>query len=149
MQQISLDKKTYLNFLLYFLVTILLKWRLSFTPLIIYYFLGGLVGIHLLTIFGRFFKNDTASLKNILAQVLIFILTIFALTSSTNYFGKGLVLALNLKYLLLQKEDLKIQKNLDSWVSLWNVKINGELWKSYLYLVIGLFIFFSLLFVLI
>ena len=77
-----------------------------------------------------------------LFQVIFFILTFFVMSSSQNFFGRGLVLAFYLHLLIDQMIDLMKINNLNNWFS----KVNLVLDKSQatLYWVLGII---SLLFV--
>lgn len=115
MQKYILENKVYAYSVGFFLVTTLLRWRLSPDLGIILYWVGALVGLHLLEFLETAVKMSPSPFRSILSQAIIAVLTVFVLTSSSNPLGKGLVLLLNLRYLLLQQREMKEKGNLASW----------------------------------
>ncbi len=115
MQKYILENKVYAYSVGFFLVTTIFHWRLTPDLGIILYWVGALLGLHLLEFLETAVKMTPSPFRSILSQAIITILTIFVLTSSSNPLGKGLVLLLNLRYLWLQQQEMKEKGNLASW----------------------------------
>ena len=146
MKRFLLDKKIYLWTLVYVFVTVLMHWRLHFDVIIGFYILGIAIGLHLLEIIETILKFSQSPFRTVLAQAIVTVMTLFVLTSSRFPLGKGVVLALNLRYLFLQFKELQINHNLDSWFAGINLNIKNQ---TYIYIVYSVFLFETLLFVII
>ncbi len=145
MKRFILPVELYVWTSIYLLITSLLHWRLQFNLLIPVYIMGGFLGMHLLEMIETLLKLPNSPFRSVLAQILVTVLTFFVLTSSSFPLGKGVVLTLNLRYLYLQLTEFQKNRSLDSWFQGMGA-INH---KSYLYVLYGLFLVETALFILI
>lgn len=149
MPQFALKTELYLRALIYFVVTVLLHWRLHPNYTIILYFLGGIIGLHLLEIIELWVSVKPSPFRNLPAYIVVGILTFFALTSSVSPIGKGVVLLLNLRYLELVWSEYKGTGNLSSWLNGTTFSLDPKTHKIILYGATGIFILATVFFVLI
>ena len=131
----------------YFVLTVLLHWKLQLSYTLLWYFLGAVIGLHLVELMDTYLHNKGVILS-VLAQGLLFIATFFVLTSSTSLLGKGVVLFLNLRFLYLEHTEYKRTKLLASWFGQ-EFAIDSKKQVQYMYIVWGVFTFLTLLFVII
>lgn len=125
-QKYILDKKVYGYAVVFFLLTVLTHWRLSPDRNILLYGIGAILGLELLEFIEVAVNITPSPFRTVLAQALVAVLTMFVLTSSNIMLGKGVVLFLNLRYLLLQQAELNEKKNLASWGSPVKLILNQE-----------------------
>lgn len=133
MSQFLLSPKLYFFSLIYFLLSSVLHWKLSPDLTIVFYGLGAVVGLHIITILEQLLK--TKVLKNAVVQMLLYVVTFFILTSSPNIFGKGVVLFLNFFFWFCQWQEFKSHKSLDTWFTILNAKPTLQFTQKYIWLI--------------
>ncbi len=150
MRQIILDRKYYFYSVIYFLVVALAHWRLNPNLETVVFGIGGLIGLHLLdatelALDMRPTEIRPSPFRNLLTQLVLFILGVFVITSSPTNIGSGIVLFLLLRILLLQRDDYQSQGHLSQWLPDLSVASH----KAFLNIEGVIFIVISLLFILI
>lgn len=78
-----------------------------------------------------------------LFQVIFSVFSFYVLTSSGNFFGRGLVLAFLLHLVLDQYLDLMLNKNIQNWFHNFQVNLNEKQAKYYIYTMFGVLMFLS------
>ncbi len=152
MGKYKLAKADYLLGGFFFFTTVVLHWRLHPDLQIILYFLGSVIGLHLLEALDSVFKSETSAFRNILVQAVLWVLAFFTLTSSTSLIGKGVVLFLNLRLFDMQINDWKKTKALTTWFAqagLATDQLSQQIYKSYVIILTAMFVGQILLFILI
>lgn len=134
----------------YLTILTVLRWGLKPDFGIIFFLMGGVLGIYFLEIAEKFFKvrlGEKSAFKNVLVQGVCLVLVFFVLTSSGSLFGSGMVLTLFLQMLFLQSQELKQTGNLNSWFWVIKTEVSPFRQKIYLSVISGIFILLNLLFV--
>ena len=149
MSKLRLSNSVYVWALVFFLVTTVLRWRLHPDITILFYYVGAIIGLHMLEIAELIFKAPVSPFRTMLMQLVAIIMGLFVLTSSDSRVGAGVVLFLNWRYFYLQYSQYLAQHNLTSWLG--NIKtidmVRTE--KIYLTLICIALIIQTVLFVLI
>lgn len=101
--------------LVYIFITGILKWHTSFVWDMVWFLLGGLLGVYFLDAAELFFAVSPSPFRSIFFMALYSIVGFFVVSSSANGFGSGVVLIVYLQLLLWQYGQWKVQGNLDSW----------------------------------
>lgn len=101
--------------LVYIVVTGILKWHTSFVWEMLWYPLGGIVGVYFLDASELFFAVSPSPFRSIFFVTLYSIVGFFVVTSSANAFGSGLVLSVYLQLLLWQLGQWQVSGNIDNW----------------------------------
>lgn len=101
--------------LVYIFITGILKWHTSFVWDMVWFPLGGLLGVYFLDAAELFFAVSPSPFRSIFFMALYSIVGFFVVSSSANGFGSGVVLIVYLQLLLWQYGQWKVQGNLDSW----------------------------------
>ncbi|MBP9814187.1 hypothetical protein KBC80_03240 [Candidatus Woesebacteria bacterium] len=101
--------------LVYIFVSGAMKWHTSFVWEMLWYPLGGIVGVYFLDAAEQFFAVSPSPFRSIFFMALYSIVGFFVVSSSANAFGSGVVLIVYLQLLLWQYGQWRIQGNLDSW----------------------------------
>ncbi len=155
MRFIKLENILYIWALNYFALSALLHWRLHPDLGLLFYFIGSVIGLHLLSALEYFILSTANSsiptkspLKSIVLQLLLIPVTLFILTSTGSRLGAGIVLQLNLEFLFWQWNTFKKQGTLANW---WNgtLTISVKQQQYYLYALAAVFLLETSLFVLI
>lgn len=102
----------------YLLVVILFKWLVHPSLDVLWFVLGGAIGIYFLDGAEQFFALNPSPFRSVVFQALFAVVAFFVVTSSTSVIGSGLVLSLFLQMLLQQIGELRLSTNLDSWYSM-------------------------------
>lgn len=132
---------------LYFILVSILKWRLTLSIDILWFLLGGLLGIYFLDISEEFFQLSPSPFRTIIFQTLFGVVSFFIVTSSGSFLASGLVLSLYLSMLLWQVGEWKIAGNLSSWYRMTTASINPQAQQWILWGFTGLFILETFLFI--
>lgn len=149
MDRFRLSNKTYLWSLGYFIVVVILRWRVQPDISILFFYIGGLIGLHLLEIAEAIFVSPIAIFRTVLMQAVLTLLTLFVVTSSASRLGSGIVLFFSLRYILLQHADIVEGRSLASWFKGINISFSPSWERKYLYLVTSLLTLETILFILV
>lgn len=136
----------YLWAVIYFLLTLFLKWQFSLQIEILFYLAGIVVGLHLLQLVTVLFKTSNTPFHTLLCHLILTIATFYVVTSSNSLFGKGAVLSLSLRYFYLLISEFRRTKNLASWFGQ-SLPLPEYYNRSYLYVTIILFGLVTFLFI--
>lgn len=150
-----LSAKLYGTAGVYFVSIFLLRWLVNPSIDSIYFGIGALIGLHMFEVLEHFINTtnqseqvpklkSTTLFRTAISQLLVSVLTFFALTSTSSFMGKGLVLFLNL-YLLMIQYQAYIQGKLAEWIG---EQASSGNQKLYLLFIALLFIIETILFVL-
>ena len=140
-----LPTKLYLWVVVYFILTVLLHWRWQVDIGILIYAIGAVVGAHLLKFVEATVNMTPSPFRNLVALIVLTVLTIFVLTSSAMPLGRGVVLFLNLHFLYIISEEYKQNHDLGSWLPM--IPVGNH--RTYYFLFWVVFVVESLLFVLV
>jgi len=143
----------------YLVVTSIVKWRLSPDLWILFYFAGGMIGLHLLDLLEQFLSKQPSMnavplrthspLRSAFMQLLLVPLTFFVVTSTNSLIGAGTVLMLNFHFLYLQHEEKQQGGSLTGWLRNLFDPVDSKTTNWYLYGVTGIFLIESIIFMLI
>lgn len=129
-----------LTTVIYLLLTTILKWP-SFNINILWYALGGLLGVYFLDIAETFFHLTPSPFRTVLFLGAFLVVSTFIITSSGSFIAKGLVLSLYIQLLLLQFGEWRIMKSLSGWYRMISPPVPVR------FQLIGLYIFAILFFI--
>lgn len=146
MANFRLPSEIYTWSLFYFLLTVILRWKLQFDMSILLYLVGAVFGLYLMELAGKVMGIMPEIFRTALMQIIIGITTIYVLTSSDSRIGQGVVLFLNLRLLHLQYRQFTATKSLLSWFGQ-SLVITESSQKLYLSSIVCLFLLESFLFV--
>ncbi|HCS78654.1 TPA: hypothetical protein DIV55_02825 [Patescibacteria group bacterium] len=143
----------------YLVVTSIVKWRLSPDLWILFYFAGGMIGLHLLDLLEQFLSKQPSMsavplrthspLRSSFVQLLLVPITFFVITSTNSLIGAGMVLMLNFHFLYLQHEERQQGGNLTLWLRNIFDPVDARTVNWYLYGMTGIFLAESIIFMLI
>ncbi len=134
--------------IVYFFSMLFLKWQLQLPFEALWFFIGGILGIFLLDIVEEFFKLKPSPFRTVLFGIVLFILTIYIVTSTKEYIAKGISISLLLTLLLLYVDEWRSHHTTKEWFFLLFEATSTMLQRSVMYAFsIGLIIV-SFLFVL-
>lgn len=143
----------------YLVVTSVVKWRLNPDLWILFYFAGGIIGLHLLDLLEQFLAKQPSMntlpvrghspLRSAFVQLLLVPVTFFVITSTNSLIGAGIVLLLNFHFLFLQHEERQQGGNLTAWLRNLFDPVDDRTVNWYLYGVTGIFLVESIIFMLI
>jgi len=141
--------------LVYLLSLTLFHWGIKPSLEILFFLAGGALGVYFLDLADLIFKMSAfdntqakpSPFRNVLFQSPLAVLSLFVLTSSGSLFGTGLVLTLFLGILIDQREELGQSNSLQSWFSVIKTEILASTQKLYFWVMVGIFIFLSFLFI--
>lgn len=129
-----------LTTVIYLLLTTILKWP-SFSQNILWYALGGLLGVYFLDIAETFFHLSPSPFRTVFFLGAFLVVSMFIITSSGSFIAKGLVLSLSIQLLLLQFGEWRMMKSLSGWYRNVSPPVPVR------YQMIGLYIFAILFFI--
>lgn len=148
MNKFLLSKPLYFQALGYWLVTTLLHWRLSPTLDIALYFVGAVIGLHLLDAIEHAVNMQPSPFRTVMGQIIVWLGSLFVMTSSAAMLGKGVVLFLNLRLFLAQYKN-NTAELWQSWFQLPIIKVTPQTARTYIWFLWGGLILISMLFIII
>ncbi len=135
-----------LTTVIYLLLTTIVKWP-SFHQNILWYVLGGLLGVYFLDIAETFFHLTPSPFRTVLFLGAFSIVSLFIITSSGSFIAKGLVLSLYIQLLLLQCGEWRIMKSLSGWYRMISPPVPVRYQKIGLYVFAVFFLIETLIFI--
>ncbi|MBU1327094.1 hypothetical protein KKB64_04285 [Patescibacteria group bacterium] len=99
----------------YICLTGLLKWRLNLPIEAIWYITGGLLGVYFLDFAEEFFHLTPSPFRTMVFAGLFTVVSLFIVSSSVSFVGRGLVLSVYLTMILRLVAEWRVCGNLDSW----------------------------------
>lgn len=112
---VNFDYQVYLVTIIYFAVFSLIRDGLSFDLPRLTFLLGVISSLPFISAVEAFLYLKTSIYRSFIFQFILLIVVVFALTSSINNFGKGLVLSLFLSQLIIQAKQFMKEGNIASW----------------------------------
>jgi hypothetical protein len=108
---------------LYVIVLGFLRWKLTPDITILYYVLGGALGVYFMDIAELIFDIKPSPFHSIVFLGLFAAVSFFIVTSSGNLFAIGLVLSLFFNLLFSQVHEWMTKHTLDSWFTMVNADV--------------------------
>lgn len=133
--------------IVYLLLAGLLKWRLQPAWDLLWYLIGGTIGVYFLDIAEVFFALEPSPFRSILFAGAFVLVSLFIVTSSGSALASGLVLSLYLSLVLWQVGQWRLRGNLDSWYSMIAATVEHRVQWWGLVVFAGLFVLETLLFI--
>ncbi|RJR14895.1 hypothetical protein C4579_03815 [Candidatus Microgenomates bacterium] len=145
--KLLLPTELYVFAAIYAIMLSLWVWLLSPQLSTILFIIGAIIGLHLFELIRLIMQSDntTSLFYSAFTQGLITIVTLFVLTSTADYLGKGVVLFLNMRLLFMQYRAFQ-SGALSRWLSQ-NQTIAPNVQQTYLLILLIFFIIESLIFV--
>lgn len=145
--RLLLAPELYIFAIIYAVTVGLWIWLLSPQLSTLLFVIGAVIGLHLFEIIRLIMQSDstTSLFYSAFTQGLITIVTLFVLTSTADYLGKGVVLFLNMRLLFLQYRAFQ-NGTLSRWLSQ-KQTVSSNLQQTYLLVLLVFFILESLIFV--
>lgn len=146
MKKFLLSKPLYLQAFGYWLVTTLLHWRLHPTLNIVLYFVGAVIGLHLLDTIEHAVNMQPSPFRTVMGQIVVWLGSIFVMTSSAAVLGQGVALFLNLRLFLAQYKN-NTAELWQPWFQLPVIEVTPQTARTYTWFLWGGLIIVSILFV--
>lgn len=125
--------------IVYFLVFSGVRYGRDLKPSTIWFFLGAVIAYPAISIIDAFFRLKKSLFYTVYFQLLLFVVTLFTLTSTAQPFGKGFVLSLLFSTLIAQGKELLKTKGLSSWFAPSDSPLQKEYQSYYFFAVVMVF----------
>jgi hypothetical protein len=148
--QTIIAKKTPLHVILilsYLLIIGFIKWTIHPPSGIIFYVLGGAIGIYLLEAAEEFAHLTPSPFRTIVFAAAFIMVSVFILTSSGSFIAAGLVLSLYFNMMLLQWTEWKQTGAMNSWYRLLAHPLSTVMQERILWVFSGIFILLTAIFI--
>ena len=132
---------------IYFILLILLHWHLSFSWNILWFCIGGAIGIYFLDAAEVVFHVAPSPFRTIVFMGLFAVVSFFIVTSSGIILATGLVLSLYLTQLLWQYGEWITTKNLDRWYQMLADPVKPKTQCMIMWILIAFFVLQSVMFI--
>lgn len=99
---------------------------------VFWFLLGGVFGIYFIDVADGIVSMRPSPFRSVIFQILFAIISFFLITSSTSYFAIGLVLSSFIQMLLIQLDEWKRLRNLDSWYHMIDVNVGPSIQRNIL-----------------
>lgn len=114
----------------YLAVLAAMKWGMHINVAMLWFLMGGIVGIYLFDAAEVVFAVQPSPFRSIVFVLAFFVVALFALSSSVNMFGKGMIMTLLFTIVLWQSGELKATGTLDRWYSMVQKPVGVRLQKQ-------------------
>lgn len=98
-----------------FFSLLLFKWQLQLPFDALWFFIGGIVGLYVIDVVEELFQLNPSPFRTIVFSIILFVLTFYIITSTLEFFAKGISLSLLLSLCMHYVNDLRRQKSLRQW----------------------------------
>lgn len=119
--------------IVYFFVMLFFKWQFQLPFEALWFFIGGILGIFLLDIVEEFFQLKPSPFRTVLFWIVLFILTIYLVSSTNEYIAKGISLSLLLTLSLLYVDHWRRYHETKEWFYLLFETTSTKIEKRVLY----------------
>jgi hypothetical protein len=123
-----------------------IKWRMQLSIDMLWFLMGGIVGIYLFDAAEVVFAVKPSPFRSIVFVLAFLVVAFFVLSSSVNMFGKGMIMTLLFTIVLWQSGELRVTGTLERWYALVqkpvSVRLQKQLYGALLLVTFGLSLLF-------
>jgi hypothetical protein len=101
-----------------FFLLLFIKWQFNLPFAALWFFIGGVLGIYILDIVEEFFNLSPSPFRTITFSLVLFVVSFYIITSTTEYLAKGLAFSLFLTLFLLYTNDWRTHHTTKQWYAM-------------------------------